>query len=362
MQRQAVKGSTFQLLAEPPVRLAELICAAVPCAEKVRFTSTGTEATMLAIRMARVFTGREKVVKFEGGWHGLHDYAMLGNWGAAAASYPTPVPDVGGIPKGTLDSVLVAPFNDCATLREIFELYGQEIAAVIVEPLQRAIRPEAGFLEALRELTRGHGAVLIFDEVVTGFRLAYGGAQEYYRVTPDLATYGKAVSCGFPLGAICGRADVMETANPARKGTLHYAALSGTLSGNPLACAAGVAALAELRRPGVYERLHAVGARLREGMARVAARAGVPFQALGDGPIAQPVFLGADQRVTADRDLRGADAKRATRLGHEMIRRGIFVLPGAKMYVSLAHSDEDLTVTLAVFEEALQASAKSTAA
>lgn len=354
VQRQAAKGSTFQLLSEPTVRLAERICRAVPCAEKVRFVSTGTEATMLAIRMARVFTGRDRILKFEGGWHGLHDYAMIGNWREGAVPYPTPVPDVGGIPKGTLESVLVAPFNDLRTAEELLALHGQELAAVIVEPLQRAIRPQPGFLEGLRELTRRHGALLIFDEVVTGFRLAYGGAQEHYGVTPDMATYGKALTCGYSLGAICGRADVMETANPARKGTLDYAALSGTLSGNPIACAAGVAALTELARPDVYARLHAIGRRLREGMASIAGRLGVPFQALGEGPIAQPVFVDAARPILADRDLRAADGKLATRLGHELIRRGVFVLPGAKMYLSLAHSDEDLATTLGAFEDALR--------
>jgi glutamate-1-semialdehyde 2,1-aminomutase len=321
----------------------------------VRFVSTGTEATLFAIRMARVFTRREKVLKFEGGWHGLHDYAMIGNWRPGAAPYPTPVPDIGGIPKGVLESVLIAPFNDLATTEDILARHAQEIAAVIVEPLQRAIPPQPGFLPGLRELTRRHGIVLVFDEVVTGFRLAYGGAQEFYGVVPDLATYGKAVTCGFSLGAICGHTDVMETANPARKGTSDYACLSGTLSGNPLACAAGVAALGELRKPGVYERLAAIGRRLREGMAAMAARQGVPLQALGEGPIAQPVFIDPKRRVTADRDLREADGKRATRLGLELVRRGVFVVPGAKMYLSLAHSDADIEATLSTFADALKA-------
>jgi glutamate-1-semialdehyde 2,1-aminomutase len=355
VQAQVARGSTFQWLSEPTIALAERVCEAVPCADRVRFVSTGTEATMFAIRMARVFTQRERVVKFEGGWHGLHDYAMVSNWRTDEAPYPTPVPDVGGIPKGTLDSMLVVPFNDVDATREVFDTHGQEIAAVIVEPLQRAIRPEPGFLAALRDLTRRHGAVLIFDEVVTGFRLAWGGAQEYYGVTPDLATYGKALTCGHSLGAICGRADVMETANPARKGGLDYAGLSGTLSGNPIACAAGVAALGELAKPGVYERLHALGRRLREGLTEIAARRGVAFQALGDGPIAQPVFADASRRIVADRDFRHADGRRAVRLGHELIRRGVFVIPGAKMYVSLAHSDQDIEDTLTAFDGALGA-------
>src|SRR5574341_1173123 len=249
VQAQAAKGSTFQWLSEPTIRLAEMVCQAVPCADMVRFVSTGTEATMFAIRMARVFTQREKVVKFEGGWHGLHDYAMVSNWRTDEAPYPTPVPDIGGIPKGALDSVAVAPFNDLATTREVFETHGQEIAAVIVEPLQRAIPPEPGFLQGLRDLTRRHGAVLIFDEVVTGFRLAWGGAQEFYGVTPDLATYGKALTCGYSLGAI-------------------------------------------------------------------AERRGLALQALGEGPIVQPVFVDRGRRITRDSDFKHADATRATRLGH----------------------------------------------
>jgi glutamate-1-semialdehyde 2,1-aminomutase len=355
VRAQVARGSTFQWLSEPTIRLAELVCAAVPCAEKVRFVSTGTEATMLAIRMARVFTGREKVLKFEGGWHGIHDYAMVGNWALSQAPYPSARPDIGGIPKGTVESVLVAPFNDLATTEETLALHGPDIAAIIVEPLQRALRPRPGFLQGLREASRRHGIVLIFDEVVTGFRLAWGGAQEFYRVTPDLATYGKALSCGFSLAAICGRADIMETANPARKGTLDYALLSGTLSGNPLACAAGLAALEELRRPGVYARLAHLGKRLREGLAAVARRRGVPMQALGEGPIAQPIFIDRAEPVETERHMRAADGARASRLGLELIRRGIFVTPGGKMYLSLTHSDQDIEATLEAFDQALGA-------
>jgi glutamate-1-semialdehyde 2,1-aminomutase len=339
------------------VRLARLVCEAVPCGEMIRFMSTGTEATMMAMRMARVFTRREKVLKFEGGFHGLHDYVMVGNWKPGAAPFPTPVPDIAGIPKGTVDSMLVAPFNDLETTEDVLDRHAQEIAAVIVEPLQRTIRPQPGFLQGLRSLTARRGILLIFDEVVTGFRLAYGGAQEFYGVVPDLATYGKAMTCGFPMAAVCGRADVMETANPLRKGTPDYACLSGTLSGNPLACAAGIAALGELSCPGVYGRLADIGRRLRDGMAAIAARQGVPMQALGEGPIAQPVFVDPQRPICCEQDLRGADGKRAVRLGEELVRRGIFVVPGAKMYLSLAHTDADIETTLEAFADALKASA-----
>jgi len=359
VQAQAARGSTYQWLSEPTIRLAERLCEAVPCAQKVRFVSTGTEATMFAIRMARAFTGREKIVKFEGGWHGLHDYAMTGNWAWSEAPFPTARPDVGGVPKGALESVLVAPFNDLATIEEIFGVHGPDVAAILVEPLQRALSPVPGFLSGLRQLADRHGCLLIFDEVVTGFRLAWGGAQERYGVTPDLATYGKALTCGYSLAAVCGRSDIMDTADPSRKGTLDYALLSGTLSGNPLACAAGLAALDALSKPGTYPRLTELGRALRTGMQNVAARRGVGLQVLGDGPIAQPVFLDPSVRITTERDLRRADAKRAGRLGLELIRRGIFVIPGAKMYISLAHSDADLDRTLEAFGAALEACASS---
>jgi glutamate-1-semialdehyde 2,1-aminomutase len=310
---------------------------------------------MFACRMARAFTRRERILKFEGGWHGLHDYAMVGNWRVPSeAPYPYPGPDVGGVPRGALESVLVAPFNDLDATERIATARGADLAAIIVEPLQRTVRPRPGFLAGLRELTRRLGALLIFDEVVTGFRLAYGGAQEHYGVLPDLAVYGKALTCGLSLAAIAGHAEVMATADPARKGSLDYAALSGTLSGNALACAAGVAALAEFRRPGVYPRLHALGERLRTGIARRADRLGVPVQVLGDGPIAQVFFVDRDAALTSARALRAADGRKAARFALECVRRGIFTLPGTKLYLSLAHTDQDIDWTIDAMEESLR--------
>jgi glutamate-1-semialdehyde 2,1-aminomutase len=355
VQEQVARGSTYFWLSEPSVRLAEAVVQAVPCAEQVRFVSTGTEATMFACRMARTFTRREKLLKFEGGWHGLHDYAMVGNWRVPSeAPYPHPGPDVGGVPRGALETVLVAPFNDLETTERIARSHASDLAAIIVEPLQRTIRPRPGFLEGLRELAHRLGALLVFDEVVTGFRLAYGGAQEHYGVVPDLAVYGKALTAGFALAAIAGRADVMATADPARKGSLEYAALSGTLSGNALACAAGLAALGELSRPGVYPRLHALGERLRGGLARRAAALGVPLQVLGDGPIAQAFFVDPDVPLTSERATRVADGRKAARFAIECLRRGVFTLPGTKLYLSLAHSDADVDWTLDVMDDALR--------
>lgn len=355
VQEQAAKGSTYYWLSEPAIRLAEDIVRAVPCAERVRFVSTGNEGTMFACRIARTFTRREKILKFQGGWHGLHDYAAVGNWRVTSDElYPSPPPDVGGIPRGALDSLLVAPFNDLDATERLVARHARDVAAIIVEPLQRAIRPKPDFLAGLRALTRRHGALLIFDEVVTGFRLAYGGAQEYYGVAPDLAVYGKAVAGGLPLAAIAGRSDVMATADPARKGTLDYAGLGGTLSGNPLACAAGVATLAELRKPGVYPRLHALGERLRRGVAERAAALEIPLQAIGDGPLAQILFVDREVELSSDRAVRAADAGKATRFGHELLRRGLCVVPNAKLYVSLAHTDADIDFALDVMEDALR--------
>jgi glutamate-1-semialdehyde 2,1-aminomutase len=356
VQEQVARGSTYFWLSEPSIRLAETVVAAVPCAEQVRFVSTGTEATMLACRIARTFTGREKILKFEGGWHGLHDYAMVGNWRLPSeAPYPAPLPDVGGIPRGAVASVLVAPFNDLDTTARVAAAHADDLAAIIVEPLQRAIRPRPGFLAGLRDLARRHGALLVFDEVVTGFRLAYGGAQERYGVLPDLAVYGKALTAGFPLAAITGRADVMATADPARKGTLDYAGLSGTLSGNALACAAGLAALAELRQPGVYPRLSALGERLRRGLAAIGARLGVGLQAIGDGPLAQVFFVDPAVDLASERALRLADSRAAGRFALELLARGVFTLPHTKLYLSVAHTEADIDRTLDIADDALRA-------
>jgi glutamate-1-semialdehyde 2,1-aminomutase len=351
---QLASGSTYFLVNGPAIALADEVCRAVPCGEQIRFTSTGAEATFFALRAARAFRKRDKILKFEGGYHGSHDYALMSQTPKSPKAFPAPMPDSGGIPHAIQDQVLVAPYNDLATVEALIAEHGHELAAVIVEPFQRLIPPLPGFLAGLRAITQRQQIPLIFDEVVTGFRLAYGGAQEHYGVVPDLAVYGKALTAGFALAAVAGKAEVMATADPSRKGTLDYAALSGTLSGNALACAAGVAALGELRRPGVYPRLHALGQRLRDGLARRAAATGVPLQALGDGPIAQALFLDPDRPIHSERDLRAADGRRATRFAHDLLARGIFTLPGTKLYLSLAHTEADVDWTLDAAEDAFR--------
>jgi glutamate-1-semialdehyde 2,1-aminomutase len=353
VQRQVALGSTFFALNEPAVRLAETIIEAVPCGEALRFQTTGSEATAAALRLARAFTGRDKVLKFEGGWHGGHDLGQISGAPADPPPFPQAVPDCDGLPRSVLQEVLVAPFNDPEMATALIEEHHRDLAAVIVEPLQRALTPEPGFLEGVRDATRKHGIVLIFDEIVTGFRLAWGGAAERYGVVPDLACYGKVIGGGYPLSAVVGSRELLQLADPRQKGRGPYCFLSGTLTGNPVACAAGLATLGILQQPGVYDRLHAVGRRLAEGLRQAGDRAGIPLQVLGDGPVLQILFT-EHQPLRDHRSLLRADRKKAITFGHELIRRGVYCTPGGKLYLSLAHTDEDIDRIVAVAAETLK--------
>lgn len=359
VQKQVALGSTYFALNEPAILLAEKICNAVPCGEAIRFQTTGSEATFAALRLARAFTRRDKILKFEGGWHGGHDVGQLssapsfGNGTASLPDFPEAVPDCDGIPDSARRDTLVAPFNDIETTTRIIDQHAQDIAAVIVEPLQRSLKPAPGFLEGLRAVTKKHGIVLIFDEIVTGFRLAWGGAQERYGVAPDLACYGKAISGGYPLSAVVGRRDILEAANPQRKGRGAYCFLSGTLTGNPVAAAAGLATLNALEQEGVYERLHHIGQYLARGIERIGRDAGVPVRVLGDGPVLQ-LFFTHQREILNHRDTLKANKQKAVRFGYELIRRGVYCTPGGKLYLSLAHSDEDLGRTLEIVEESIR--------
>jgi glutamate-1-semialdehyde 2,1-aminomutase len=354
VRRQAALGSTYFALNEPAIRLAEQMVEAVPCGEAIRFQTTGSEATFAALRLARAATGRPRVLKFEGGWHGGHDLGQLSSFPAAPVPYPEAVPDCDGITRAARSDVLVAPFNDPAATAALIEQHHTEVAAVIVEPLQRTLKPEPGFLEGLRSVTKKYGIVLVFDEVVTGFRVAWGGAQERYGVVPDLACYGKAMAGGYPLSAVVGKRELLQAADPRQKGKGAYCFLSGTLTGNPVACAAGLAALEVLHQPGAYERLHALGDRLARGLSQAGASARVPLQVLGDGPVRQ-VFFTDQKPLRNHRDLLRADKKRAVDFGYELIRRGVYCTPGGKLYLSLAHTDADVDRTAALAAEALTA-------
>ena len=353
VQKQVAQGSTFYVPSEPTIRLAERVVEASPCGERIRFVSSGTEATFAALRMARAFSGREKILKFEGGWHGAHDYAQQGTTPVEPSPYPVALPDSAGIPLAVGATVLVSPFNDTDAAIDLIDTHADELGAVIVEPLQRAIPPQPGFLEALREATDRHGIVLIFDEIVTGFRLAWGGAQERYGVVADVVTYGKTISGGYPLAAVCGRADILDCADPRRKaaGQTPYTFVSGTVNGNPIGTSAGLACLDVLAEDGVYPRLYATAERLRDGLLEAGKELGLPLQVLGDGPVLQPLFT--EVAIENYMDSLKGDAAAARSFGIELIKRGILCTPGGKLYLSLAHSEDDIDRTLQAAREAL---------
>jgi glutamate-1-semialdehyde 2,1-aminomutase len=358
VERYLRRGTTYMLLNEPIVELAEEIVRAVPCAEQVRFTSTGSEATFFALRVARAHRGRDKVLKFEGGFHGTHDYALMSVSPRSPKAFPAAMPDSAGIPHAIGDDVLIAPYNDLATVEALIAAHHHELAAVIVEPYQRVIPPAPGFLPGLREVTRRYGVLLVFDEIVTGFRLAYGGAQEYYGVTPDIAALGKVIAGGFPLAAVCASSEIMRHFDPALEGTPEFVWQAGTLNGNPISASAGLATLGELRRPGAYDRLHRTGTMLRDGLRDAARRHGLAAQVSGEPPVFDIIFT--DRDVVDYRATLTADRTRIRLFNEACLRRGV-VKAVNKIYVSLAHTEADVAETLGIFDDALRDVAKATA-
>ena len=351
---QLAKGSTYYFLNEPAIVLAEKLVEAIPCGEQVQFAGSGSEATLYALRVARAATGRQKVLKFEGGWHGMNEYALWGTIPSVPSDYPDAEPDSPGLPEVLRGNVLVAPFNDAARAEQIIRNHARELAAVIVEPLQRVLKPVPGFLETVRAVTRELGIVLVFDEVVTGFRIAWGGAQEQYGVVPDVGTYGKAMSGGFPMSAVVGSRELMKLIDARATDRGHRVWAGGTLSGNPVSAAAGLAALDVLSRPGTYDRLHALGGRLRRGIYELGAKHGFPAQALGEDAVFGVRFMeNEDPRSWAD--LLHADKDLGLRWSVELIKRGVLVNPNEKFYISIAHTDEDIDRTLEVVDEAFAA-------
>ncbi|MEM7222331.1 MAG: aminotransferase class III-fold pyridoxal phosphate-dependent enzyme [Pseudomonadota bacterium] len=334
---QAPRGANFAYLNQPALELAEEIRRVSPAAEHLRFCASGTEATMYCQRLARAFTGKTKILKFEGAYHGANEAGVTSLFPNQNLAFPEPELTSAGTPAAR-QQLLVAPYNDLAAAEAIVTAEMADLAAVIAEPLQRCTPPKPGFLEGLRALCERTGVLLIFDEVVTGFRLAYGGAQEYYEVVPDLIAYGKALGGGLPIGAFGGRADIMDMVAEQRIGGPDYVWMASTLGGNPISTAAAGAALGVLRQAGTYEHLHGLGRYLRAGLGRVLQDHGQSAQVIGDGPLAQVVF--ADQPVTDYRSTaRGDKAKgRALMLG--LFRAGVFLNPmGTKLYLSLAHDE-----------------------
>jgi glutamate-1-semialdehyde 2,1-aminomutase len=340
----------FAYLNDLSVELARQVVPLIPCAERIRFTTSGSESTFHAIRLARGFTGRPKVLKFEGAYHGTHDYAQLSTTPSHTANYPNAMPDTGGIPQVVQELMLVCPYNDLDALRSILELHGSDIAAIIVEPIQRIISPLPGFLEGIRELTRQYGIVMIMDEVVTGFRYALGGAQEYFGVVPDLATYAKIIGGGLPVGAIAGRADIMDQADPRRRASGDFVYQNGTLQGHPLGCAAALATLSVLREPDVYERLFAFSDRFRRELQAVLNRHDMGMRVIGEGPMWHIVSGTKVPRNWAD--ILDGDLPRVAAFDTELLRQGIFVTPGTRRFISICHDDDDLALTLEAADRA----------
>jgi len=350
VRRQMERGTSYMLLNEPSIELAEELVRAVPCAEQVRYTSSGSEATFFALRVARAFRKREKVMKFEGGFHGSHDYALMSVVPRSPKAFPAPMSDSAGIPHAIEGEVLIAPYNDLATTEALIAAHHEELGAVIIEPYQRTIVPAPGFLEGLRKVTKRYEVPLVFDEIVTGFRFAYGGAQEYYGVVPDVAAFGKVVAGGFPLACVAGARAIMRHFDAALEGTPEYVWQAGTFNGNAIACAAGLATLAELRKPGTYERLFRTGTRLREGLAAAARKHGVAAQVSGEPPVFDIFFT--DRPILDYRATLSADRDLIKRFNQELVRRAV-VKAVNKIYVSLAHTDADVDETLGIFDEVL---------
>ena len=351
-QARIAQGSTFFANNRWGIELAEEIVSAVPCAEQVRFVSSGSEADLYAMRAARAYKKRDKILKFEGGYHGMSDYALMSLAPKQPGNFPRPVPDSAGIPKSLRDEILVAPFNDLDSVASLVREHRDELAGVIVEPLQRIIPPQQGFLQGLRRITANNGVPLIFDEVVTGFRLAYGGAQEYYGVIPDLCTLGKVIGGGFPLAAIAGRAEIMAHFDRGAVGDEGFLMQVGTLSGNPVAAAAGLATLDILRGPGAYDRLFATGRELMRNLDSLLKHAGIPAQVIGEPPLFDVVF--ASEPVRDYRGVLRGDAELMRRFNALLRERGI--LKGEqKYYVSLAHTADDVRHTIEAWKSAIAA-------
>lgn len=347
------RGSSYLMVNEPAVTLAEEIVAAVPCADKVSFNSSGSESTFFAMRIARAHRKRSKILKFEGGFHGMSDYALMSNqWTPKPPPAPAPFPNSAGIPRSAQDEVLVAPFNDLAATEAILDRSADEIAGVIVEPMQRTIPPRPGFLQGLRDLTRQHGIPLIFDEVVTGFRLAFGGAQEYYGVVPDLCALCKGIASGHPISVLCGSEELMGYVDPRRRMTGDGVLQTGTFSGNPISATAALATIGELKRAGVYAELFARGRRLMTGLEQALTDAGFAVCVSGEPPAFEVWFT--TEEVTDHRATLAANGALQRRFTELLLDRGV-VKAHEKFFLSTAHTDEDIDLTLAAIASAAEA-------
>jgi glutamate-1-semialdehyde 2,1-aminomutase len=349
VQAAAARALSFGAPTQEETQLAELLCQLVPSLERVRLVSSGTEATMTAIRLARGFTGRKLIVKFEGCYHG-HADALLVKAGSGALTFGNP--SSAGVPEETAAHTVVADYNNTDAVRALFQKQGKDIACVIVEPVagnMNLVLPSGGFLEALREECTQHGAVLILDEVMTGFRVALGGAQARYGIKPDLTTLGKVAGGGLPLGALGGRREIMEKLAPL--GPVYQA---GTLSGNPLAVAAGIATLQLIAQPRFVERVEASTRTLVEGLSAEARKAGITFSSQSIGSMFGIYFRAAPPKSFAE--VMQADKDRFNRFFHAMLGQGVYLAPSAYEagFVSGAHGAEEIEATLAAARTAFR--------
>ncbi|MEN9204322.1 MAG: glutamate-1-semialdehyde 2,1-aminomutase [Thermostichales cyanobacterium SZTDM-1c_bins_54] len=342
------KGTSFGAPCRLENVLAEMVIAAVPSVEMVRFVNSGTEACMSVLRLMRAFTGREKIIKFEGCYHGHADMFLV-KAGSGVATLG--LPDSPGVPKSTTVNTLTAPFNDLAAVAALFEQYPNEIAGVMLEPVvgnAGFIPPQPGFLEGLRELTQRYGALLVFDEVMTGFRISYGGAQQYFGVTPDLTTLGKVIGGGLPVGAYGGRKEIMQLVAPA--GPMYQA---GTLSGNPLAMTAGIKTLEILQRPGSYEYLTRITEKLIQGLLAIAEETGHPM--VGGSISGMFGFFFTGDPVRNYEDAKKSDVQKFSRFHRGMLEAGVYLAPSQfeAGFTSLAHTEADVEKTLAAARQVL---------
>ena len=357
-QAQFERGAhMFGSLNDVAIRLAERLVKDIPCAEKIAYATTGSEATAYAMRLARAFTGRSKILKFEGAYHGNHDYAIVSTFPQTTGNYPQGAADSSGQPEETVSTMLVCPYNDLDTLRKIVAEHHADIAAIFAEPVQRIIPATPEFLHGIRAICDEYDILFVLDEVVTGFRLAYGGAQQWYDVRPDLSTHGKVVGGGGPLSCVAGRADVISLSDPKLKGQPGYAYFNGTLHGNPVAAAATMAMLDELGKPGVYERMNGFADDLCRETQLGLDRHGIPAIAEHSGSLWQILFVDKTPRNQAD--ILASDQAAMRKLDSLLMKQGQYVLPGVRRFVSTVHSAEDLEDTLRGLDAACREFKKS---
>ena len=358
VSKAIAEGSHFAAATSAEVEAAERFRRMVPSAEVVRFTNTGSEATMLALRLARAHTGRHKFLKFEGHYHGWYDPFLLNahphrTEQLGTKESPTRIPDSEGIPASTFNDVVIAPWNDVASLRRVMEKHGDELAAVMTEPIMAnmgCILPRDGYLQEVRELTRKYGALFVLDEVVTGFRYAPGGCQEFYGVKPDLSTFGKALGAGFPIGAVAGPAEILNRMQWGENMVLHY----GTFNGHRLTMKVVAANLDLLIQSGTYKRLHAIGDAAIAGLREVFRRNSIAAVVQGFGPMFQIYFTESDAILDYRDYCEFADTKKYSRFIHQLLDGGIYMTPsnGLHWIITTAHNETDVEALLRAADQA----------